>query len=180
MKNALIIIDIQNDYFKNGKMTLHQSDEACVQAKQLLNHYRSNNQPVIIVQHVMDRPNAPFFQINTQGAEIHPEIVPSANEKHIVKRSPNAFINTDLNDYLKQNEISSLTLCGMMTHMCIDATTRAASDLGYSCTLIADACATKSITFGNKTVNATDVQASFLGALDGTYAKVISLSDYLS
>ena len=93
--------------------------------------------------------------------------------------SSDAFRETGLNDYLVANGINDLVICGMMTHMCVDATVRAAKDMGYDCTVIKDACATKSLQIKSRTVAAEEVQTAFLAALNYYYSVVISTESYL-
>jgi nicotinamidase-related amidase len=92
----------------------------------------------------------------------------------VVKHYPNSFRETILLSELQTRGIKEVTIVGMMTHMCIDTTVRAANDLGFSVTVIAEACATKDLTFGDRTVAAADVQAAYLSALDGSFANVVS------
>lgn len=180
MKKALLIIDIQNDYFEYGTMTLSGADAAGNNAKKLLEHFRKNKQQIIHVQHIATRPTATFFLQGTPGAEIHDYVKPFETEKVIIKHFPNSFRDTDLLDYLKLNEITDLVICGMMTHMCIDATVRAAKDFGFGITLIGDACATKDLDINGHFVNAEQVQTSFLAALNYFYATVSMSNEYLS
>lgn len=79
----------------------------------------------------------------------------------ITKYFPNSFRRTDLLDYLNTNGIKNLVICGMMTHMCIDSTTRAAKDLGFNITLIGDACSTKNLEINGQEVKAIEVHRSF-------------------
>jgi nicotinamidase-related amidase len=178
MTRALVIIDIQNDYFPGGKMELEGSDAASLRARELLAAFRERRLPIVHVQHISTRPGATFFLPDTDGARIHPNVVPSGDEIVIEKHFPNAFRETRLADHLRQIGIApgndELVLAGMMTHMCVDATTRAAADLGFSCSLAHDACATRSLSFGGTQVPADHVHCSFLSALHGTYAKVQS------
>ncbi|HEX2969601.1 MAG TPA: cysteine hydrolase family protein [Bacteroidales bacterium] len=179
MNTALILIDIQNDYFENGKMTLTGSDEAGENAKLILERFRADSLPVIHVQHIATGPGAKFFLPDTKGAEIRDILKPAAKEKIIVKHYPNSFRETELLDYLKHNNISSLVICGMMTHMCVDATARAAKDFGFNIILVGDACATRDLEIQGQTVKAGEVQKSFLAALNFTYATVITTKEYL-
>jgi nicotinamidase-related amidase len=94
-----------------------------------------------------------------------------------VKHEVNSFLNTDLLDFLKKNNIKKLVICGMQTNMCLEAATRAASDYGFECTVIHDACAAKNQTFDGKTVKAEDVHLAALATLKA-YAKVISTKEY--
>lgn len=178
MKPALIVIDIQNDYFSGGKMELVEMARATENAKTLLSSFRKKNLPVFFVQHLAVKPNASFFIPGTSGAEIHESIQPLENETVIVKNYPNSFRNTSLNEQLKAQQINDLIICGAMTHMCIDTTVRAAFDLGYSCSVISDACATRDLQFNEKKVKASEVQTAFLAALNGTFAHVITTSQY--
>lgn len=179
---ALVIIDIQNDYFPNGKMTLVGADEAGKKAKQLLQYYRNNNLPVVHVKHIALQPGATFFLPDTQGAGISSYVTPLQTEEVITKHYPNSFRETNLQAYLKSKGITHLVICGMMTDVCVDATTRAAMDMGYSNTVITDACATRDRTSGSETVPAAEVNESFMGglsALGGLYAKVMTTDQYL-
>ena len=113
-------------------------------------------------------------------SEIHERIKPLPDDVVIQKHFPNSFRETDLLDRLKNNDVSKLVICGAMSHMCIDATTRAATDYGFRCTVIHDACATRNLKFLDTMVPAQQVHASFMSALVFAYAKVISLEQFIS
>jgi nicotinamidase-related amidase len=178
-KTALVIIDIQNDYFEGGANPLVGSFEASLNTKKLLERFRENQLPIIHIQHLSTRVGSTFFVPNTKGAEIHENVLPVNGEKTIIKNYPNSFRETDLLTYLQSNHVTDLVICGMMTHMCVDATTRAAKDFGFSCTVISDACATKELTIQGKLVAAHDVQNSFLAALNYFYSTVENTTEYL-
>jgi nicotinamidase-related amidase len=180
MNTALIIIDIQNDYFETGTMTLIDSERTAENAKLLLDKFRDKGSPIIHIQHIATKPTATFFLPDTKGAEIHNLVKPLPTEKIIIKHFPNSFRETELLDYLKSKKIENLVICGMMTHMCVDATTRGAKDFGFNCTLIGDACTTKDLEINGETVKAKDVQNSFLAALNYYYSTVISTKDFLN
>jgi nicotinamidase-related amidase len=180
MNKALLIIDIQNDYFQGGKAELVNPDKASRNAKLMLEYFRRNNLPVVHVQHISNYPNAAFFVPDTKGAEIHNDVKPKSTEQIIIKHYPNSFRETNLLEYLKSNNITDLVICGMQTHMCVDATTRAAKDFGFNCVVIGDACATKDLEINNVKANAADVQTSFLAALNYYYAAVITTEQYLN
>lgn len=172
MTQALLIVDIQNDYFPGGAMELDGSAQAADRAGRLLRHFRQASKPVVHIQHLSTRPGATFFLPDTKGAEIHPSVAPIDGETVFRKNYPNAFRDTPLLEHLRQHRIDQLVIAGMMTHMCIDTTTRAAADLGFQCFLAHDACATRSLSFGGTTVPAAQVHAAFLAALNGAFAKV--------
>jgi len=176
MKPALIIIDIQNDYFPGGKMELEGSQEASLQAAKLLEGFRAKALPLVHIQHVSNRPGAGFFLTGTEGVKIHANVAPRTGETVVQKNFPNSFRGTDLLEHLRELGADHLVIAGMMTHMCVDATTRAAFDLGFSCSLAHDACATRALAFGEQRVPAAQVHAAFLAALNGLYAKVQSVA----
>ena len=174
MSQALLIIDIQNDYFPGGAMELVGSEQAGANAARLLAAFRAKGLPVIHIQHVSTRPGASFFLPGTPGVEIHACVAPQGDEPVFQKHFPNSFRGTPLLEHLRQQKITQLSIAGMMTQMCVDTSTRAAADLGFECTLAHDACATRAQTFDGVTVPAEQVQAAFMASLNGLFAKVIS------
>jgi nicotinamidase-related amidase len=132
-KQALIIVDIQNDYFPGGRNPVVGAEAAATVAKQLLDKAREKHEPIFHIQHTTLRQNATFLVPNTPGAEIHPWVAPRPDEIIVHKHYPNSFRETTLLDELRSRHSSSLCFCGMMTHMCIDTTVRAAADLGFEC-----------------------------------------------
>jgi nicotinamidase-related amidase len=179
MQTALLLIDIQNDYFPGGKMVVEGSLLASEQARRVLTAFRERNLPVFHVQHLSVRPGATFFIPETEGTEIHPNVKPLHHEPLIQKTFPNSFRDTSLLGLLKEQQIEHLIIGGMMTQMCVDATVRAAFDLGYRCTVLHDACAARGLAFGGQDVPAPQVHAAFLAALGAVYAKISSAEDYL-
>lgn len=182
-KTALVIIDIQNDYFPGGAMTLVSPVEAAAKAKNVLTYFRNNHLPVIHIKHISLQQGATFFLPDTKGADIHESVAPLKDEKVITKNYPNSFRDTELLSYLKKNNIANLVICGMMTDVCVDATTRAAMDYGFSNTIIGDAVATRDRELNGETVPAAQVNRSFLAglsALGGLYANIESAEQYLS
>jgi len=180
VKQALLLVDIQNDYFPGGKMALAGSLEAVEKAKALLTSYRDRELPVIHIQHLSVRPGATFFLPGTAGVEFHPKVQPLEGEAVFQKNYPNSFRQTPLLDYLKQKEITRLVIAGMMTHLCIDTTTRAAFDLGFECLLAHDACATRALAFGNLSVPAEQVHTAFVASLHGIFAQALATNDLLA
>lgn len=180
MTTTLLIVDIQNDYFPDGKMELEGSLESGEGAARLLAYFRQQRLPTVHIQHLSTRPGATFFLPNTPGAEIHPCVQPLAGETIIQKHYPNSFRETRLLEHLRSLGSERLVICGMMTHMCIDATTRAAADLGFACLLAHDACATRALAFDDQKVPASQVHTAFLAALRGTYAQVLRVDEVLA
>jgi len=177
MSAALVLIDIQNDYFPGGAMILAGADAAGERAAALLDGCRSKGMPVIHIRHIAVRPGGTFFLPGTPGAELHPCVVPIDDEPVIIKHYPNAFRETGLEPELRKRGIVHVLFAGMMTHMCVDTTVRAAKDLGFECSLAHDACATKDLLFGDRRVSAEDVQTAYCAALHGSFAKVVSVAE---
>ena len=165
---ALLLIDIQYFYFPGARQPLLNPEEASLNAQKLLVHFRDTDQLVIHVRH----------NSNT-GGEIHENVAPLETEKVISKNSVNSFKDTDLLEYLREYKIKNLVIGGMMTHMCVEAAVRAASDFGFEVTLILDACTTRALKFGDKEIPAEAVHNSTLASLSGYYAKVIDTKTFL-
>jgi nicotinamidase-related amidase len=177
MSTALVLVDLQNDYFPGGTMELVGADSAVAQAAALLQAFRQRALPVFHVQHIAKRPGATFFLPGTRGAEIHSTVRPIAGEPVVVKHFPNSFRETRLLEDLRTARVSKLVFAGMMTHMCIDTTVRAAADLGFQCALAQDACATRALQFGSQRIEAEHVQLAYLAGLHGTFASVRSAQE---
>lgn len=179
MNACLILIDLQNDYFVGGNMELVYIKQAAANAQQLLEKFRSKNLPIIHIQHISARPGATFFLPKTKGVEINEMVFPIIGEKVVNKSYPNSFRETELLELLKKTAKDTVVICGAMSHMCIDATTRAAFDYGFNCVVVEDACATRDLVFKDKTIKASDVHAAFMAALSVPYAQVITTDETL-
>ena len=180
MKQALLLVDIQNDYFPGGKMQLVGMEEASRNAGQLLATFREKRRLVVHIRHISKRPGATFFLPNTEGAAIHDSVAPQPGEILVEKQFPNAFRDTDLLAVLKRSEVNEVVICGAMSHMCIDATTRAAFDLGFRCTVIGNACATRDLEYKGITIEASKVHAAFMAALAAVDATVVPVDEYMA
>lgn len=153
--------------------------EASLAAKRLLDHFRAKQLPVVHVQHVSSREGAAFFLPNTDGIEFHESVMPLSDETVIRKHFPNSFRDTVLQEHLAARGIKELVICGMMSHMCIDATVRAAFDRGYTCIVAHDACATRNLVFNGIDIPAAHVHGAYMAALGAVYAKVSSIGEII-
>jgi nicotinamidase-related amidase len=172
MKTALLLIDIQNDYFPGGKIELQGTVEAARMANELLGCFRDHNLPTVHIQHVSTEPEATFFLPGDRGTDIHDIVAHYEGEPLVQKHYPNSFRETELLKMLQEWGIERVIITGMMTHMCVDATARAAADLGFKVMVAEDACATRALTHGDITIPAEHVQAAFMAAL-GSYGLVL-------
>jgi nicotinamidase-related amidase len=174
MNKALIIIDIQNFYF--GEDGLEGSIQASLNAQKLLTHFREQDLPIFHVMHMINLDGLPE-DLKYKG-DIHENVRPIAGEFIIPKHTPGSFKGTELLEKLKEKSIDELVICGMMSHMCVDTTTREAFNLDFKCTVIHDACATRALEFNNTKVPAAYVHASAMAALKYKFAKVISNQEF--
>lgn len=179
MKTALLVIDIQKDYFPGGKMPLENPEAAAQNAYTLLQCFREHGGRHVHIQHVSIRPGATFFLSGDRGTDIHDLAAHFEGEPLIQKHYPNAFRETDLLNLLRSWGVERVVVCGMMTHLCIDATARAAADLGFKVIVAADACATRALTFGDIIVSAEQVHAAFLAALQ-SYGQVLTVEQVIT
>jgi nicotinamidase-related amidase len=177
VKTGLVLVDIQNDYFPGGSMELVAMQSAAEAAAGVLGSFRENGDPVYHIQHVSIRPGATFFIPGTEGMETHASVAPGDGEPVIQKNFPNSFRDTALLERLRGDAVEHLVICGAMSHMCIDATVRAAFDHGFSCTVVSDACATRDLQFEGRTIAAGDVHAAFMAALAVPYATIATAGE---
>jgi nicotinamidase-related amidase len=180
MARALLIIDIQRDYFPGGAYPLVAPEDAAAAARRLLEGFRASGESIIHLQHVWDEPDAPFMRPGTEGVEIHPLVAPAPGEEVIEKAAPNGFVGTGLEDALRSREVDELVTAGMMSSMCVDATVRAAADLGFTVTVVHDGCAAPDLQFGDTEVPGAAVHAAFMAALADGYATVVSADELLA
>lgn len=179
MTTALVLVDIQNDYFPGGNMALEGMDAAAANAARLLAGFRERGLPVFHVSHLSVRSGATFFVPGTPGADLHVSVKPAAGEPVVEKNFPNSFRGTSLLEQLRGANADGVVIAGAMSHMCIDATTRAAFDHGLRCTVAEDACATRALEFGGRTIPARDVHAAFMAALAVPYARIAPTEEAL-
>lgn len=165
MKTALLVIDIQNDYFEGGKFPLVNPLAAANKAYQLLQCFREHDGHHVHVQHISLEPDAAFFVKGSTGSDIHDSVAHFEGEPIVYKHEINAFLNTNLLELLKSWEIERVVVTGMMTHMCVDAVSRAAADFGFDVIVAEDACTTRDLKHDGATIPAEMVHKSFLAAL---------------
>lgn len=178
-KRAIIIVDLQNEYLPTGKLALVGIDQAVSNASRVIAAARAKGDLVINIRHEFAS-DAPFFVPGTEGVEIIPAVAPEEGETVILKNYPNSFLKTGLKELLDEHGIEETVIIGAMSHMCIDATTRAASDFGYKVTVVHDACATRDLEFNGETVPAAQVHTALMSALGFAYAKIMTTDEYLA
>ena len=174
MARGLLIIDIQRDYFPGGSYPLVAPEAAAEAARRVLDAFRESGEPVLHLKHVWDAPDATFMRPGTDGIEIHPLVAPADGEPVIEKAEPNGFIGTGLEGTLREAGIDSLVVAGMMSSMCVDATVRAAVDLGFTATVVHDACAAPDLAYEGMEIPGLSVHGAFMAALADGYATLVA------
>lgn len=177
-ESAVVIVDAQREYL-DGSVPLKGIEDALVEIKKLLAKARAISVPVFHVVH-HTQPGAPIFNPDSPMSGIIDSVKPAGDEPVIKKNLPSAFVSTDLESYLKKTGRKELVIAGFMTHMCINATTRSAVDLGFVPTIIGSACATRDLPApGGSVVPADIVHRSNLASLADLLACVCQSSDDL-
>lgn len=172
---ALVLIDIQMDYFTPGKLLIPDGEAAVSQAAALLEWARANNIAIIHIQQLAKSPASPLFAPESVGAEFHPRVMPESNEIVIQKGLPSSFRGTTLQEQLTERGIDTLIISGLMTHMCVDSTTRDALSLGYKVIVASDACATRDLplTDGEGILPHKELHKATLAALADRFSDVL-------
>jgi nicotinamidase-related amidase len=173
---VLIVIDAQREYV-DGKLPLSGVESALTEIGSLLARARKAGAPIIHIKH-RGRPGGAFGP-DTPGFDIADAAAPSGAEAVIEKSLPNAFAGTRLQVALDGLGCKQLILTGFMTHMCVEATARAALDHGFKSTVVAAATATRDLPdpLTGNAVPATEVQRNALAALADRFATIVATAD---
>jgi len=167
-KTALLLIDIQDFYFPGGSLALENPEQAGMNAGLILEQFRKKDYPVYHVRHNFE-----------PGGNIHKYVKPAEGEPVFSKDQVNAFLDTELLETLRRDSIESLVICGMQTHMCVEAAVRAAHDHGFTCMLVQDACATRALQYEEHIIPAKNVHFSTIRTLLGSYTRVLSTTELI-
>lgn len=144
-RRALVIIDLQNDYFPEGKFPLWNTEQTLNNIQQAISSAQTAGDTIVLVQHIADPAMgiSPFFNKDTDGAEIRPEILTAAPDAIVVEKSfADSFEKTHLKEVLTENNIEELLLCGMMTQNCVTHTAISKAADAYKVSILMDSCTT--------------------------------------
>jgi nicotinamidase-related amidase len=177
-KRAVIIVDLQKDYLASGNFALTDIDTAAANAARVVEAARGKGDRIVHVHHVARDARSPLFAPDTDGILPIPAVEPQADDTVVIKHYPNAFRETALQQALQDGGIEEVVVVGAMSDVCIDATARAAADLGYGLTVVHDACATRDKAFGDSVVPAAHVHATIMSALEFGYGTVTTTADF--
>lgn len=167
---ALIVIDMQKGMAREAA---RNNPAAESNIARLLERWRERSQPVVHVRHLSLTPGSPFWP-GQPGAEFQDALAPRSGEHVVDKHVTDAFAQSELERWLHQRSISALVFVGVSTNMSVEASVRSAACLGFSCTVVADAC----FTFARPDLDgaprsAEDLHRVSLANLSGEYARVV-------
>lgn len=172
-QQALIVIDLQNDYFADGKFPQWEADATLARTEAAIALAHARNVPVILVQHIADASKgiAPFFNEGTPGVALHPRLLSAAPEAPVViKRFADSFHQTTLADELARRGVEEILLCGMMTQNCVTHTALSKAAGKYTVKVLTDCCTSVSKMIHLIALNALSIRVGLLeakAALDG-------------
>jgi nicotinamidase-related amidase len=167
MSKALLVIDLQNDYFPGGKFPLWNTDVTLQNIERAIEKAKAQSIPVIVIQHIADSSLgiAPFFNQGTTGAEVHPRILAAApNAPVVVKQFADSFVKTTLEETLTELRATELLVCGMMTQNCVTHTAISKSAEKYKVSILADCCTTVSEMLHNIALHAVSTRVPLVSA----------------
>lgn len=176
MTTALVVVDVQQDYFPGGAFPLVGPEEAAQAAGRVLSAAREAGLVVVHVQH-HSVDGTPFLRPDTPGVRIHPAVTPGPGEALVVKHTPNSFLGTGLEELLRERGVADLVVLGMMTSMCVDSTVRSAAERGFAVTVVADACAAPDLELAGAQVPGAVAHTAFLAALGDGFARVVTAGE---
>jgi nicotinamidase-related amidase len=178
MGRALLVIDVQNEYFTGALPITHPAGHL----EQILRvmDAAQTRIPTILIQHTFTQADKPFFQKGTPGWQLHPEVAKRPRDVLIEKNLPGSFTNTGLEDWLRQRAISTVTIAGYMTHMCCDTTARQAVHRGFNVEFLSDATGTLPLSNSAGKVTAEELHRSILCAQQMLLSEVLPSSEWLS
>ncbi len=165
MSKALLVIDLQNDYFPEGKFPLWNTDVILQNIEHAIKKANARKIPVIIIQHIANSSLgiAPFFNKGTTGADVHPRILEVAPQAPIiVKEFADSFVNTTLEETLAKLGTTELLVCGMMTQNCVTHTAISKSAERYKVSILADCCTTVNEMLHNIALHAVSTRLSLV------------------
>ncbi|HGF4954432.1 cysteine hydrolase family protein [Vibrio parahaemolyticus] len=162
--SALLVIDIQNDYFPNGRFPLWNTDATLDNIKQLMAKAKAQDIPIFLVQHVS---SAPIFEEGSVGVEIHPDVISICPDAEIIqKQHADSFYQTDLEQALERNGVDELLICGMMTQNCVTHTAISKAAEKYNVSIIEDCCTTTDQMIHNIALSAVSIRIPLLASSD--------------
>lgn len=179
MKRALVVIDVQKEYF-DGALPITGREDSLGRICSVMDAAKKAGIPRIVIQHTMPTKDLPIFQRDSANWALHPEIASRGGELLIEKNLPGSFTGTQLEEYLCKQGIDTVVVSGYMTHMCCDTTARQAVHRGFKVEFLSDATGTLPLDNAGGKVTAEELQRSILAAQQHLLSEVVSTKDWLA
>jgi nicotinamidase-related amidase len=179
MTRALVVIDVQNEYFPGGALPITHPAGHFASILRVLDAAADRKVPVVVVRHGFPNLDAPFFRPGTPGWELHAEVAARPRKHLIDKALPGSFTGTDLEPWLRERGIDTITVAGYMTHMCCDTTARQAAHRGFAVEFLADATGTLPVSNSAGSVTAEELHRSILCAQQMMISEVLDSARWI-
>ena len=178
MKRALLVIDVQNEYF-TGKLPVTYPENSFGNIIKVMDFTNENKIPVLLIQHTNPGKDSATFKKGTNEHEIHDEVLKRGYDKIIEKNFPGTFTGTELGLWLKENDIDTLVISGYMTQMCCDTTARQAVHSGFNVEFLNDATGTLDISNSAGEISAEELHKAILITQAMRFSKVMSTDEWI-
>lgn len=179
MPRALLVIDVQNEYFTGLMPVTHPAGHLDAVLK-VMDAATVAKVPVVVIRHAIPDPNAPVFRHGTPGWELHTEVAKRKFDHLVDKHLPGSFTGTDLGEFLQSRGIDTVTICGYMTQQCCDTTARQAKHLGYTVEFLSDATGTLALTNAGGSATAEELHRATLVAQAVFMAEVLDSKSWVA
>lgn len=179
MKSALLVIDVQNEYFTGARIVTYPPD-TLENVLKAMRAAHEKNVSVVLIQHASLNPQAPAFRKDSPGWELHPAIKALPHDVVIHKNLPGSFTKTILAEWLGARKIEKVTICGYMTQMCCDTTARQAFHRGYKVDFLSDAAGTLDQNNAAGSVSAETLHNTVLVVQHSMFSRVLKTADWIA
>lgn len=178
MKRALLVIDVQNEYF-TGKLPVSYPKDSLSKILNVMDAASENNIMIILIQHTAAQKGASTFVKGSNEWELHDQIKSKRHDYLIGKNLPGSFTNTNLESILRDNKVDTVVICGYMSQMCCDTTSRQATHLGFSVEFLSDATGTLDISNYAGSIRAEELHRAVLVTQAMRFSKVLSSDEWI-
>jgi nicotinamidase-related amidase len=178
MKRALLVIDVQNEYF-TGKLPIAYPPGSLDNIVKAMEKARKGGIPVVVIQHTSPQKDAPVFGKGTEGWKLHPRIAEQAYDHMLEKNLPGSFTGTDLESWLRERKIDTVVITGYMTQMCCDTTARQAVHMGLAVEFLSDATGTLPVSNKAGSVTAEELHRAILVTQAMRFSRVMTTDQWI-
>lgn len=179
MSRALLVIDAQMEYF-SGALPVNHPAASLERILEAMDATTAHGVPVAVIQHRAASPQAPLFAPGGPGWELHPEVAARRRNVLISKELPGSFTNTELGSWLERVGADTVAVCGYMTHMCCDTTSRQAFHRGYAVEFLSDATGTLDLANQAGRVSAQELHRAVLVTQAARFARVLTTRQWIN